>query len=139
MTDGRTSPIGAVGAAYARLAEYGDPATFISLKTEEDALREARALEAVGPAGKPLYGLIFSVKDNIDVRGLPTTAACPAFKYEPGRSAFVVGRLEEAVQDLTAEADDLERRFAKRLNDVARKVEAIATAIDETGAANTGG
>ena len=50
-----------------------------------------------------------------------------------------VETLTQAGQDLTAEADDLERRFAKRLNEVARKVEAIATAIDETGAANTGG
>jgi cell division protein ZapA len=47
--------------------------------------------------------------------------------------------LTEAGEALTAESEDLERRFAKRLNEVARKVEAIATAIDETGAANTGG
>jgi cell division protein ZapA len=50
-----------------------------------------------------------------------------------------VETLTQAGQELTAEAEDLERRFAKRLNEVARKVEAIATAIDETGAANTGG
>ena len=36
------------------------------------------------------------VKDNIDVAGLPTTAACPAFAYRPGKSAFVVERLERA-------------------------------------------
>jgi hypothetical protein len=32
---------------------------------------------------------------------------------------------------------ELERKFAKRLNEAARKVEAIATAIDETGTAST--
>jgi cell division protein ZapA len=47
--------------------------------------------------------------------------------------------LTQAGQELSAESEELERRFANRLNEVARKVEAIATAIDETGAANTGG
>jgi cell division protein ZapA len=50
-----------------------------------------------------------------------------------------VETLTQAGQELTAEAEELERRFAKRLNEVARKVESIATAIDETGATNTGG
>jgi len=47
--------------------------------------------------------------------------------------------LAQAGEALTAESEDLERRFAKRLNEVARKVEAIATVIDETGAASSGG
>ncbi len=38
----------------------------------------------------------FAVKDNIDVAGLPTTAACPAFAYTPERSAFVVEQLVKA-------------------------------------------
>ena len=46
--------------------------------------------------------------------------------------------LSEAGEALTAESEDLERRFAKRMNEMARKVEAIATAIDETGAAGGG-
>jgi allophanate hydrolase len=33
------------------------------------------------------------VKDNIDLAGLPTTAACPAFAYAPETSATVVERL----------------------------------------------
>ncbi len=44
----------------------------------------------------PLYGIPFAVKDNIDVAGLPTTAACPAFSYVPGRSATAVEKLEAA-------------------------------------------
>ena len=54
------------------------------------------AARTKGAAGKPLYGVPFVVKDNIDVAGLPTTAACPAFAYTPERSAFVVERLERA-------------------------------------------
>ena len=48
------------------------------------------------PATMPLYGIPFAVKDNIDVAGLFTTAACPAFAYEPSRSATVVSRLMDA-------------------------------------------
>jgi len=41
----------------------------------------------------PLYGVLFAVKDNIDVAGMPTTAACPAFAYTPLCSAPVVKQL----------------------------------------------
>ena len=44
----------------------------------------------------PLYGIPFAVKDNIDVAGMPTTAACPAFSYVPARSATAVEKLEAA-------------------------------------------
>lgn len=44
----------------------------------------------------PLFGIPFAVKDNIDVAGLPTTAACPEFAYVPERSATVVEKLEAA-------------------------------------------
>ena len=44
----------------------------------------------------PLLGVPFAVKDNIDVAGLPTTAACPGFAYTPQRSAEVVQRLLDA-------------------------------------------
>jgi allophanate hydrolase len=44
----------------------------------------------------PLYGIPFVIKDNIDLAGVPTTAACPRFSYVPPRSAYVVERLLEA-------------------------------------------
>ena len=90
------SPIAAVKTAYAAIRAYDDPACFIHLRPEEDVLAEARALEAAGPDGKPLFGLTFAVKDNIDVVDLPTTAACPDFAYVAQRSAFVVERLVAA-------------------------------------------
>lgn len=64
----------------------------------DDAFVEAQvaALERVGRAGRPLYGVPFAVKDNIDVAGLPTTAACPAFAYTARRTAASVRRLMEA-------------------------------------------
>ena len=90
------SPIEAVRAAYGAARAHDDPAIFISMKPETDAVAEAEALMAAGPAGKPLFGLPFVVKDNIDAAGMETTAACPAFAYKAERSAFVVARLEAA-------------------------------------------
>ena len=48
-----------------------------------------------GPV-RPLYGVPFAIKDNIDLAGLPTTAACPAYAYAPARSATVVQALVDA-------------------------------------------
>jgi allophanate hydrolase len=48
------------------------------------------------PADGPLAGLRFAVKDNIDVAGVPTTAACPAFAYAAHAHAHVVQRLLDA-------------------------------------------
>jgi allophanate hydrolase len=85
-----------IEAVYAKIEAYADPALFIALRPKSDALALAAKLDASGPAGKPLFGVPFAVKDNIDVAGLPTTAACPAFAYEPAKSSFVVERLEAA-------------------------------------------
>jgi allophanate hydrolase len=63
---------------------------WISLVPREVSL--ARASEAQGP----LAGLTFAIKDNIDLAGLPTTAGCPAYAYQPKRSATVVERLMNA-------------------------------------------
>src|SRR5271166_2205606 len=81
---------------YDRVDRHNDRALFIALRPRAEALAIAGRVQAAGPEGKPLYGVPFVVKDNIDVAGLPTTAACPAFAYRPEKSAFVVERLERA-------------------------------------------
>ena len=81
---------------YDRIARHADPALFVTLRPKAEALAHAARLQAEGSAGKPLFGAPFAVKDNIDVAGLPTTAACPAFAYTPDRSAFVVEKLVAA-------------------------------------------
>ncbi|MDF2114555.1 allophanate hydrolase [Roseiarcaceae bacterium H3SJ34-1] len=83
-----------VKTVYARIAAANDPGIFISLFDEAVALQAARALGAYD-AGKPLWGVPFAIKDNIDVAGLPTTAACPDFAYTPKEHAFAVARLIE--------------------------------------------
>ena len=52
-----------------------------------------RTLEGRDPASLPLYGVPFAIKDNLDLAGTPTTAACPASAYTPTASAVVVQRL----------------------------------------------
>jgi allophanate hydrolase len=81
---------------YARIEKHNDPALFITIRPKSEALAIAERMQASGSEGRPLYGVPFVVKDNIDVAGLPTTAACPAFAYHPAKSAFVVERLERA-------------------------------------------
>lgn len=79
----------------ARIAAIDDPGIFIHLPSP-DALRQAA--RDLGPfdASKPLWGVPFAVKDNIDVAGMPTSAACPAFTYTPDRDAHVVAKLRAA-------------------------------------------
>ena len=58
-------------------------------------LAEAAERRARGER-QPLFGIPFAAKDNIDVAGLPTTAACPDFAYTPDHSAAAVQLLEDA-------------------------------------------
>ena len=48
------------------------------------------------PADKPLFGIPFAIKDNIDLEGFISTSACPAYAYKAAKSSFVVKRLIEA-------------------------------------------
>lgn len=77
-------------------AEGNAHGAWITRVPREALLARARALLDHDPAALPLYGVPFAVKDNIDVAGLPTTAACPAFAYQPARHATVVQRLLDA-------------------------------------------
>ena len=87
------SPEQVVREVYARIARRGDDKVWIHLAPEEQASAAARALAGRDRASLPLYGLPFAIKDNIDWAGHPTTAACPAYRYVPERSAAVVERL----------------------------------------------
>jgi allophanate hydrolase len=93
---GAAKPEDIVARSFERIRAHNDPAVFIALREEADVLAEARALAHTGDTALPLYGIPISVKDNIDVRGLPTTAACPAYSYRPARDAACVARLREA-------------------------------------------
>ena len=93
---GALKPEDIVARSFARIRAHGDPALFIALREEADLLAEAQALARAGDKALPLYGIPVAVKDNIDVKGLPTTAACPAYSYRPGKDATCVARLRQA-------------------------------------------
>ncbi|QNP73692.1 allophanate hydrolase [Streptomyces roseirectus] len=87
-----------VRAAYARIEAVDRPEIWISLRPQSEVETEARALQARLDAGEhlPLAGQLLAVKGNIDVAGLPTTAGCPSYAYEPEEDAAVVARLRAA-------------------------------------------
>jgi allophanate hydrolase len=92
----RVKPEDTVARAFERIRRHDDPAVFISLADEATALQQARELTDADAEALPLYGVPVAIKDNIDVLGLPTTAACPAFSYQPERNATVVAKLKAA-------------------------------------------
>lgn len=92
---------------FAKLTERLDtadrPEIWISRVSQENLAAQIEKLEeALQKHGEqvlnymPLFGLPFAVKDNIDVTGMQTTAACPDFAYTPQNSAYVLQKLEEA-------------------------------------------
>ena len=93
--EGTCSPGEIIPEAWKR-ASSDDPAIWISRPTESQLRASLRALEGESPDTKPLYGIPFAIKDNIDCAGYPTTAACPAWSYAPARHAFVVKLLIDA-------------------------------------------
>ena len=88
---GKITPEAVIEEVFARIGRKGVAPDWIALRDKAAVLDSVRR----APRG-PLYGIPFAVKDNIDVAGLPTTCACPAFAYTPQRSATVVERLEAA-------------------------------------------
>lgn len=80
---------------FARIAAVDDPGIFLHLADPSKLESEIAALGVYDPS-RPLWGVPFAVKDNIDVAGMPTTAACPAWSYMPKGDAFAVARLRAA-------------------------------------------
>lgn len=111
MTLPKTLEISALRAAYlaggltptqlveqldARIGTDDPHHVWIRRLSKAEMLAYAQKLEGRDPASLPLYGIPFAIKDNIDLAGIPTTAACPEYAYVPERSATVVQRLIDA-------------------------------------------
>ena len=93
-------PSACIASVLERIALIGRAEIWIARVPDDVLLAQARLLDAliVRPDPSllermPLFGLPFAVKDNIDVAGMPTTVACPDFRYLPSESATVVGKL----------------------------------------------
>ena len=98
-------PIEAAEAAIEADAACGDAAIWISRLPDETIRQAARTLSAEGANGRPLWGMPFAVKDNIDVAGLTTTAGCPGYAYQPTEHAPVVARLLAAGANLVGKTN----------------------------------
>ncbi|WP_298291556.1 allophanate hydrolase [Novosphingobium sp.] len=97
---GATSAAAVMEATLERIAAYDaiQPQVWISRASADALLAQAHAVDARVAAGEhlPLAGVPFAAKDNIDVAGMETTAACPAFAYAPQANATVIERLTAA-------------------------------------------
>ena len=92
---GAVTPAQTIRRCFERIRALADPGIFIGLRDEKAVLAEAEALSIERSDG-PLCGVPVAVKDNIDVAGLPTTAACPAFSYSPSVDAPAAAKLKAA-------------------------------------------
>lgn len=87
------TPSAVLAETYRRLAEIDDPGIFLTLLPQAKTFAAAEALGPFDPVAWPLWGVPFAVKDNLDVAGLLTTAACPAFASVASETAPSVSRL----------------------------------------------
>ncbi|MFF2298213.1 allophanate hydrolase [Arthrobacter sp. NPDC058127] len=84
--------------ALAAIDDVDRPEIWIEIRGEKELLAEAARIDAAVASGSelPLAGLLLAVKNNVDVAGLTTTAACPGFGYVPTEDAVAVARLRDA-------------------------------------------
>lgn len=93
---GTLTPVQLVEVLLERIEAYPDKVVFITRSRRDDILAQAAALKLEDLDRLPLFGIPFVAKDNIDVAGLPTSAACPDFAFMPGADAAVIARLRAA-------------------------------------------
>lgn len=91
--NGRT-PQDVVRECYDRIQQRGSDGVWTYVPPLEELL--ALAGDIATDPSLPLYGVPFAIKDNLDVAGWPTSAACPAYTYTPEQDAAVVARLKAA-------------------------------------------
>ena len=93
---GATTPVDIVARSFAPHSCSRRSGDFHHAARGEGRPRRGASARAPRDTSLPLYGIPVAVKDNIDVAGLPTTAACPAFLYRPEKDATAVARLRAA-------------------------------------------
>lgn len=95
-SNGDFTPQEVMEEVLARIEAAPEKHVWIARLSREQVMAYVEALQDASTETHPLYGIPFAVKDNIDLAGVPTTAACPDYAYTPNESAHVVQRLVEA-------------------------------------------
>jgi allophanate hydrolase len=93
---GQASPMDVIAEALCRARDPAHPSVWITLLAPEQVGAYVDALDPDRFEELALFGIPFAIKDNLDLAGVPTTCACPAFAYVPESSAYVVDRLIKA-------------------------------------------
>jgi len=94
--EGTITPAEVMDAVLARIEQAPDKNVWITRLSREQVMTYVESLHDASPETHPLYGIPFAIKDNIDLAGVPTTAACAEYEYVPEESAYVVAKLIEA-------------------------------------------
>ena len=96
LRSGKLRPSDVVAGVLERIKARGDDKAWIHVLPRAELEARAAELERRGAGGLPLFGIPFAIKDNIDLAGHPTTAACPEYAYVAQRTASVVQALLDA-------------------------------------------
>ena len=94
--DRSLTPLQMVEQLDARIGHEDTHHVWIHRLDRAELLAYAKSLQHRNPASLPLYGIPFAIKDNIDLAGIPTTAACPEYAYTSHKNATVVQKLIDA-------------------------------------------
>lgn len=79
-----------------RCGEHADNPIWITRLNQQQLEPYLTRLEESDINELPLYGIPFAIKDNIDLAGIATTAACHEYAYTPDSHAYVVKKLIDA-------------------------------------------
>ncbi|WP_460750737.1 allophanate hydrolase [Marinomonas epiphytica] len=85
-----------IAESRARIERTGDEGIFLHLADQDYLAKAIAEIGDIDLKSKPLWGIPFAVKDNIDVAGMPTTGACPDYAYLAEEDSFVVNLLRKA-------------------------------------------
>jgi allophanate hydrolase len=97
--DNLFAPKAVVDFIYTKIKDQGERGVWTYLVPKDQVLERVNLIEALGPEERsrmPLWGVPFSVKDCIDIKGIPTSAACPDFSYIPENTNPVVQKILDA-------------------------------------------
>lgn len=95
-SNGAETPKSLLGKLRSQALAQSDFNAWIYLLSEIELQGYFDALEHKPFESTPLWGIPFAIKDNIDLKGVPTSAACEPYAYSAEESATVVALLIEA-------------------------------------------